>query len=453
MKKIRVSKQLLSALAAILLTLTAANGEPLKPAKPSRAEKPGATAAAPKAPRESRAEESSPEVLRARAMFETGRVLRVLGGVDSGGGNTFPAGQLSAKDLREFVKDAHRELPLLLNKLEVGLPYAEITNTSGEAAQFVQMISAIIKRVFPENSRDIFVIHREARYRFQTNGSCRDRAGNEVDASVYGVAENEICLSQNRLLRKLSWGNAATQLPALLAHELSHKLGTNEQEAETIQFMILGMTQYQAVTSFSELTEPALNALNELENTVQNTMGILQAPTKDLDMEPLFKMVEAQFPNAPIIKALVEYARSMTKLLPDLRAGNLQTQLVLLSRDAVRAFDLLTNMNPHSLLRKSDFDKAIALTYKVAPMSGYFPQQFGPDRDYLEKVFGGRDWITVREYADPSSHSIVNISERVYRVRPGDKASFLYALQDLEDTITALKSAVGKYHKPVRQGQ
>ncbi len=69
---------------------------------------------------------------------------------------------------------------------------------------------------------------------FRSNAACESKSG-DSDGSVASENPPVICISGFNLAKKLNEGNAKVQLDALILHEVSHLLGTTEEEAKAIQ--------------------------------------------------------------------------------------------------------------------------------------------------------------------------------------------------------------------------
>lgn len=64
--------------------------------------------------------------------------------------------------------------------------------------------------------------------------SCKSEKGVDKDASIHNMAENEICISTGRLVKKLTQKNYIRETTALIAHEIVHKLGIKEEKVPRI---------------------------------------------------------------------------------------------------------------------------------------------------------------------------------------------------------------------------
>lgn len=361
---------------------------------------------------------------------EKGKVLRTIGGVDSGGGNLISGSQgISAEELRYHVEAAHRELPLILNRTEINLNFMSVQGESGQVEDYQKRIRLLRDTLFSRTGRTIFTAYKEVRYVYSKARACLDSQGREVDASIYGVGPNQVCLSEQRLSQKLTTGSAPAQLAALLAHEISHKVGANEESAELLQFLILGTLVYQAETDLKGLTIGKLDVLRDLDRAIESYEENIKSQM-DQFLAPLANLYEDQQP----IQDFVTWGYQMT----DAMVCTSATEVWNTSR---RAFEKIANFDhKRSVVGKRGFDRAMSLMYKAGPILLFCRKSsdwYGFDS---KAVFGQNEWITVREFSKRTSDVVVDSSEKVFRVDYHDKESVLRALQDLRQTVRALRT-------------
>lgn len=68
---------------------------------------------------------------------------------------------------------------------------------------------------------------------------CLDLYGRENDASIHSVNEGSICMSAHTMAPKLNRFNVDQEVVALLAHEVAHLFGADEEEAHELQIYVL----------------------------------------------------------------------------------------------------------------------------------------------------------------------------------------------------------------------
>src|SRR5581483_9933039 len=98
----------------------------------------------------------------------------------------------------------------------------------------------IIYRQLFEGPHSIYFLLSHLQIDKKTDGPCItvDKVTGKpmpVDASAKGATAHSICLSIQRLSQKSDWADLESQTLALIGHELGHKLGLNEEQAETLQ--------------------------------------------------------------------------------------------------------------------------------------------------------------------------------------------------------------------------
>ena len=86
-----------------------------------------------------------------------------------------------------------------------------------------------------ERSNPVFEWIRKTEIRVENNGPCRDGDGRETDGSVHGLPKGMICISAQRLGKKLSQINYEYEVAGLVMHEIAHLMGADEDMAMDIQ--------------------------------------------------------------------------------------------------------------------------------------------------------------------------------------------------------------------------
>jgi hypothetical protein len=144
------------------------------------------------------------------------------GGVNGGGGGTLPANPISTYDVRTVLRYGKRDLSLLLKYFMWSHSLDKTSLHSYEAKIYDGPVT-----IWDElENTDI---------ELEFTQPCHDSFGNAVDGSVHAKSANAICISPFRIAPKLIKENSRTEILALVLHELSHRLGTTEAEAEDFQ--------------------------------------------------------------------------------------------------------------------------------------------------------------------------------------------------------------------------
>lgn len=289
---------------------------------------------------------------------EKGKALRTVGGVDSGGGNLISGSSgISPEELRYHVDAAHRELPLILNRAEINLNFMSVQGESGEIDDFQRRIRRLNETLFSRPNRTIFSAYKGIRYVYSKTQACRDAQGREVDASIYGVSSNQVCLSEQRLSQKLTTGSAPAQLAALLAHEISHKVGASEESAELLQFLILGTLVYQAELDLKGLAVGKLDVLKDLDQSIESFEENIKGQMSEF-LAPLAQLYIKEQP----IQDFVTWGYQMADAM-------ICTSATEVWNNSRRAFEKIANFDAQkSVVGKRGFDRAMSLMYKAGPI-------------------------------------------------------------------------------------
>jgi hypothetical protein len=85
------------------------------------------------------------------------------------------------------------------------------------------------------HSKDVFSVLPSVKFELRMNAPCLDANGAPKDASIFGKEEGSLCLSPYSMAPKLNEQNYDRETVALMIHEISHLMGTTEEEAVKIQ--------------------------------------------------------------------------------------------------------------------------------------------------------------------------------------------------------------------------
>jgi hypothetical protein len=158
----------------------------------------------------------------------------MAGSISGGGGDTVPANPVGNAAIAEILKESRSTLLMYFRNIDAG-PGKWPTNEGDD------------RRLFG-GSPTIYDVINETVIESQSSAPCRDGDGIEVDGSIV-TTNGGICISLQRLGAKLDRTNAFSQTVALVAHELSHKLGFNEDEAIQLQKDMLDRLEEKNVSS------------------------------------------------------------------------------------------------------------------------------------------------------------------------------------------------------------
>ena len=154
-----------------------------------------------------------------------GTSLAHAGGVSDGGGGTTNPNPANA-DRIVWTASSSASLALIswLNAEQGN--FRRLSSDDQAASPF--------KKLFAP-TRDIFDVIRETSIEVRMSRPCFDANGVAWDGSIYPTSQNAICISPFTMAPKLTEMNFDVETVALIAHELSHLLGTTEDEARAIQ--------------------------------------------------------------------------------------------------------------------------------------------------------------------------------------------------------------------------
>ncbi len=141
------------------------------------------------------------------------------GGISAGGGGTLPAHPIYPFRVTQILAESQRQLRLYFNFIR---KYNREYKTDLDQKFFFGDLNLATQ--LEKTSIEIL-----------EDKPCLDRNGHEVDASIVATRPNTICFSAYRVAPKLVEEIANKEIVALLVHELSHFLGSTEDEAVQLQ--------------------------------------------------------------------------------------------------------------------------------------------------------------------------------------------------------------------------
>jgi hypothetical protein len=181
------------------------------------------------------------------------------GGMDGGGGGTLPAHPVPVYKVQEIVHESKQKLLYLFNDYEMRLKYGTP--------------SSLLSKLFL-GPRKVQEVLNDLRVEIRTEKPCLTSQGTEVDGSIYGIKPNTICISAFRISQKIDLAMAEREILALLAHEVSHFMGSDELEATELQkdiaWDILNAPQGSEIDP-EKLRNEISDSLNFLRKTIEET--------------------------------------------------------------------------------------------------------------------------------------------------------------------------------------
>jgi hypothetical protein len=153
----------------------------------------------------------------------------MAGGVSDGGGSTSTQNEVTPQIIIESMKTSG---PMLLTWLyRRHQLFQELAISSRESSPF--------KILFSSPHQNIFTILQSTDIEVRSTKPCYDKSGRPIEGSIYASKADSMCLSPFLMAKKLVSSNIAQETAGLIIHELSHLLGANEEEANTIQNCLL----------------------------------------------------------------------------------------------------------------------------------------------------------------------------------------------------------------------
>lgn len=142
------------------------------------------------------------------------------GGMSGGGGEIEPGQEIGTDLPAEIYPHLRGDLYFLFNR----------QTHKASSPEMARLLNAGIFRII------------ESTTIYSSFVPCLDSNGREVDGSILSPP-GTVCLSTARLMGSLSQENARNQALALLAHEYSHLLGFNEDDARKVQRQVLSLAK------------------------------------------------------------------------------------------------------------------------------------------------------------------------------------------------------------------
>ncbi len=320
------------------------------------------------------------------------------GGITGGGGGTLPANPIAVYEVFEVIEDAKRNLRLYFNYER---QYRQ--DNPGSYQKFFfgkETVATQLEKVDLEVLKD---------------KPCKDKNGNDVDASVIASRPNTICLSASRVAPKLIKETAQKEILALLIHELTHFLGATEAEAVAAQ-------QWSAdrISDMSKIEREKLDLA--LHHVTMSTESLRYSTSNHLKSQNLDTVKKAA---REVVGHLYDYKKILGDLplaFIDFTIGNYQdviiAKLILLEHH----IDSLDPSNPN---RKRSAEQ-------------------------IEKCFLGKDSVTVSELNENCS---LTYKENIYGKLVVERVNDLKDIQELAAEVNHFIHDLGAYFRSITFNQ
>jgi len=191
------------------------------------------------------------------------------GGTTGGGGNVALPDQVSDDALVNAVSISKNVV--LAWAANSAIRYAETKRLNLCPEPEFQNDCRVFAKLFDATPTIFHVIDRE-QVETRMTGPCLDFNQQPNDGSMYGQKPGSVCISVSNIKQKLREDNYQNQVAALLLHETSHLLGTDEAEAVGLQMRMLGdfsITPFFTSRVDMELAGDALGKFRNLNLTWQ----------------------------------------------------------------------------------------------------------------------------------------------------------------------------------------
>ncbi|MFZ4405009.1 MAG: hypothetical protein ACOYOK_12970, partial [Pseudobdellovibrionaceae bacterium] len=150
--------------------------------------------------------------------------------VDSGGGMYRQACRFDQNDnkkhIHSFVQNTREPLMFAMLYFE----YKYLTKQQQQLA-----VNSWESKLFSKKDKTIYDLIRETKINLVSDKPCLDFLNQPKDGSVANTPAGTICISADSIAKKLDYANVFENTFQLVGHELSHLLGTTEDEANAIQ--------------------------------------------------------------------------------------------------------------------------------------------------------------------------------------------------------------------------
>ena len=154
------------------------------------------------------------------------------GGMSGGGGNVInptPPKHVSSPDrVDNMIEKAFHQLPGFLKLQEQRMKNGEMDPSA----------ASIYASIF-EGAPNIFQAMKNRKLHIEEDKNCYNSFGVPYDASIIAPEPNSVCISAFSISKKVAIDEISAQVSALLVHEYSEVKGLNDEQAITIQELVL----------------------------------------------------------------------------------------------------------------------------------------------------------------------------------------------------------------------
>lgn len=219
-----------------------------------------------------------------QAAKEKAKAANKKGGADTGGGHMVSREkflkEMDEQNILDFIQIAKMQLPRVFRAFEYLEPgYIRFSDENGRAPEDVKEKYLRGTMIHALNGGQIYPLIRKLNFLAQ-EAPCKNSRGEDEDASVFNMSENDVCISVGRILEatksnRISKSDTYLQILALMAHEALHKAGiTLEVLPRSVQWTILLNFEYSrafsgAYSNSKEALEFASYYANEISRRIE----------------------------------------------------------------------------------------------------------------------------------------------------------------------------------------
>lgn len=254
------------------------------------------------------------------------------GGADGGGGDGLTDNKLSPADTEalkanaKFLLRAIFNYQMSLTKDQLSALIAKVDENPEAPKLELAGVESLYSKLFPggevENLNSKLA---DSDVEWREDGACEDLHGEAKDGSALNTGDKPICLSQDRLDKKMSQNTVGVVALALYAHEVGHRLETSEEESVALQWLVgesLGSGNIEGLmTSLAPvpIRMAAKLSRTEFEKLLKSNLADnAQTCLSILNLENYLKVLAESQEN---LSGLRRYTPAMEKQLADLRSA------------------------------------------------------------------------------------------------------------------------------------
>lgn len=337
---------------------------------------------------------------------EDREALKSEGGVATGGGNRLKNYEVGSERVARMIENAKLPTSYALRSVEFTL-YAFNIPTIGQDSNSdpdtIARFQSLYAKLFGGKAT-IYEALQHAVLQPQLAGPCLDTEGKAVDGSAKDAPN--ICFSVERLA-SLDDDSAQREIIALVAHEVSHMLGTDEAEATMLQYMVRSNLSSAAIDKIPDLVK---NYTRDFGYAVSNAQVLLKLANEGK--------------NNFVCKVTANFQAELNTLL--------QTHMNSASANGVM------------FLRPEETKVFLGAMLKTMNIMAYC---MSPDEDYMDmlKAFKGRNEISLqemnREMALGHTHTMpvpnwkIRNIKKVKGALPAELGDVLHALTTIREKM------------------